>query len=257
MAEVSFARIGYVDESGNFVPKNVRAQDVFASNGVSAEAHITDTAAHLTTEQATRIANAVQTGDLGKADGVATLDANGKLATNQIPEQLLGKVAYKGTFDPTTGRDSEGNELPAPAAENMGYYWIATADGKYTMPGDTKETDFTVGDWAISNGTYYSEVDNSTADPVARQSAADAKSAADTAQAAAETAQSAAEAAQTTANNAVSAAAAAQSTADTANANALKLDAVHATSEADMQTKNLRAGAIVLMDVTNDAPTTT
>ena len=243
MAEVSFARIGYVDESGNFVPKNVRAQDVFASNGVSAEAHITDTAAHLTTEQATRIANAVQTGDLGKADGVATLDANGKLATNQIPEQLLGKVAYKGTFDPTTGRDSEGNELPAPAAENMGYYWIATADGKYTMPGDTKETDFTVGDWAISNGTYYSEVDNSTADPVARQSAADAKSAADTAQAAAETAQSAAEAAQTTA--------------DTANANALKLDAVHATSEADMQTKNLRAGAIVLMDVTNDAPTTT
>lgn len=228
MAEnISFARIGYVDESGNFVPKNVRAQDVYASNGKSAEEHITNAAVHLTTEQAAKIDGAVQSDKLGAANGAATLDANGKLAVNQIPEQLLGKVAYKGTFDPTTGLDDSGNELPAPAKANLGWYWIASADGKYTPPGSTEQIDFTVGDWVISNGTKYGEVDNSTADPVARQSAA--------------TAQTAAESAQTTAN--------------TANTNALKLDAAHATSEENMKTLNLRPGAIVFMDVTNEAPT--
>lgn len=241
MAEnISFARFGYVDESGNFVPKDLRAQDVYASSGVSAEAHITNAAAHLTSEQAEKIEGAVQESTLGQAEGVATLDENGKLAANQIPEQLLGKVAYKGTFDPTTGLDSEGGELPVPAKDNLGWYWIASADGKFTPPGGTDEIDFTVGDWIISNGTAYSEVDNSTADPVARQSAATAQTAAATAQTAAEEAKTTAEAAQTTAN--------------TASENALKLDAVHATSEEQMKTLTLRPGAIVFMDVVNEAP---
>ncbi len=223
MAETSFARFGYIDGNGKFVPTNARARDVIASNGVSAEAHITDKNAHLSTEQAEKLANA------------ATLDANGKLTANQIPEQLLGKVAYKGTFDPTTGLDVDGNALPAPAKANTGWYWIASADGKYTMPGNTEETDFTTGDWAISNGTHYSEVDNSTADPVARAAAQEAKTTA--------------EAAQTTA-------AAAQTAANAANTNAAKLDAVHVSSEAELASLNLRPGALVLMDVTNDTPTT-
>lgn len=223
MAEISFGRLGYIDEDGKFVPKNVRAQDVIASNGVSAESHITDTAAHLSTEQAEKIEGAVQSSALGAVDGVATLDANGKLAVNQIPEQLLGKVAYKGTFDPTTGLDDSGNELPAPAKGNLGWYWIASADGKYTPPGSTEEIDFTVGDWVISNGTKYGEVDNSTADPVARKTAEEAKAAA--------------EAAQEAVGNAF-------------------LDAVHVSSEDELETLNLRPGALVLMDVSNDTPLT-
>lgn len=214
MAEnISFARLGYIDENGKFVPKNVRAQDVTASNGVSVEEHITNAAAHLNTEQAAKLANA------------ATLDENGKLAANQIPEQLLGKVAYKGTFDPTTGLDADGNALPAPAKANLGWYWIASAHGTYTMPGNTAATDFTIGDWAISNGTSYSEVDNSTADPVARAAAQEAKTAAE----------------------------AAQTAASSANTNAAKLDAVHVSSEAELASLNLRPGALVLMDVTNSA----
>lgn len=223
MAESSFARLGYIDENGKFVPKNVRAQDVISSNGISAESHITNTSAHLSTEQAKKIEGAVQSSTLGQAEGVAMLDANGKLSANQIPEQLLGKVAYKGTFDPTTGLDSEGNELPAPAKANTGWYWIASADGKYTPPGSTEEIDFTTGDWAISNGTHYSEVDNSTADPVARKMAENAKAAA--------------EAAQEAAGNAF-------------------LDAVHVSSEDELETLNLRPGAIVLMDIANDTPLT-
>lgn len=223
MAERSFGTLGYIDENGKFVPKNVRAQDVIASNGISAEAHIKNGDIHLTTEQAEKIEGAVQSSALGAVSGVATLDANGKLTVNQIPEQLLGKVAYKGTFDPTTGLDEDGNELPTAAKANTGWYWIASKDGKYTMPGDDQETDFTTGDWAISNGTHYSEVDNSTADPVARQMAAEAKTAA--------------EAAQEAAGN-------------------IQLDAVHVSSEEELKTLNLRPGAIVLMDVTNEAPST-
>lgn len=223
MAERSFGTLGYIDENGKFVPKNVRAQDVIASDGVSAEAHITNGDIHLTTEQAEKIEGAVQSSALGAVSGVATLDANGKLAVNQIPEQLLGKVAYKGTFDPTTGLDDSGNELPAPAKGNLGWYWIASADGKYTPPGSTEEIDFTVGDWVISNGTKYSEVDNSTADPVARQMATEAKTAA--------------EAAQEAAGN-------------------IQLDAVHVSSESELETLNLRPGALVLMDVTNGASET-
>lgn len=214
MAENSFARLGYIDESGKFVPRNVRAQDVITSGGVSVEEHIADTTAHLTAAQAAKIESA------------ATLDENGKLTANQIPEQLLGKVAYKGTFDPTTGLDSEGNALPAAAKANMGWYWIASANGAYTMPGDTEETDFTTGDWAISNGTSYSEVDNSTADPVARQAAQEAKTAAE----------------------------AAQTAASSASTNAAKLDAVHVSSETELAGLSLRPGALVLMDVSNDAP---
>lgn len=206
----SFATLGYIDENGKFVPKNVRAQDVITSDGVSAESHITNSAIHLTTEQAEKIEKA------------ATLDENGKLAVNQIPEQLLGKVAYKGTFDPTTGLDEDGNEIPEAAESNLGWYWIASADGKYTPPGSAEEIDFTVGDWLISNGTTYGEVDNSTADPVARKLAQEAKTTA--------------EAAQEAAGNTM-------------------LDAVHVSSESELEALNLRPGALVLMDVTNEAPT--
>ena len=233
MAEPTFGRMGYVNDQNQFVPTNTRAQDVIASNGVSAEAHITDAEKHLTADQRSKIEGAVQSTQLGAVNGVAQLDGNGKLVTSQIPDELLGKLSYRGTFDPTTGKDFEGNDLPAASKANKGWYWIASAEGKYTMPGDSEQTDFTVGDWAVSNGTGYNEVDNSTADPVARASAAAAQTAADNAQTAADNA---------------------QTTANTANTNALKLDAVHCTDETDMATKNLRVGALVLMDVTNTAP---
>jgi len=43
MADRNFVRVGHFDD-GNFNPGDLRAQDVFATNGVSAEQHITDTA---------------------------------------------------------------------------------------------------------------------------------------------------------------------------------------------------------------------
>lgn len=246
MAQTSFVKLGYIDENNQFVPTNLRAQDLIASDGTSVEAHITNAAVHLDAEKLAKLNGAVQSDKLGAANGAATLDASGKLTTSQIPDQLLGKVAYKGTFDPTTGLDADGNALPAPAKANLGWYWIASTDGTYTMPGNTVATDFTTGDWAISNGTSYSEVDNSTADPVARASAA-------AAQTTATEANTTAQAAQTTADAASTAAATAQTAAEAASAAAAKLSVAHVSSEEELASLNLRPGALVLMDVTNSA----
>lgn len=246
MAQSSFVRIGFIDENGKFVAGDLRAQDICASNGTSVEEHVTNAAIHLDSEKLAKLEGAVQSSTLGQVEGVATLDANGKLAVNQIPEQLLGKVAYKGTFDPTTGLDADGNELPAPAKANLGWYWIASADGKYTPTGNTEEIDFTVGDWVISNGVNYGEVDNSTADPVARTTA-------QAAQTAATEANTTAQAAQTTADAASTAAAAAQTAAEAASVAAAKLSVAHVSSEEELASLNLRPGALVLMDVTNSA----
>lgn len=86
--------------------------------------------------------------DIG-TNGVAPLDANGKIQLVNIPDALLGSVNYQGTYDASTGTPA----LPTPAAENKGYYWVVTAAG--TQEG----LDLTLGDWIISNGTAYEKVD--------------------------------------------------------------------------------------------------
>lgn len=238
-AAASFARIGYKNASNQFTPVSVRAQDVFATDGTSAEDHITNAAIHLTAEQATQLAGAVQDTELGAADGVATLDQNQKLTASQLPDVILGGLTYQSAFDPTTGDDSDGNAIPTPSAANKGFYWIASAAATWTPPGNASAITFAIGDWLVSNGVTYDEIDNTTVDQTART--------------AAQNAQTAAENAQSTANNADSAAQTAQSTANTAAANALLLDAAYCTDETDMANKNLRVGAFVLMEVQNDS----
>lgn len=217
MPEISsFARIGHKNAEGKFVPDNLRAQDVYATTGASAEEHITDAGKHLTAEQAEKIAGSVQAAEKGAANGVAALDADGKLPVSQIPTAVTGGMSYQGTFDPATGMDGKGGAIPASAAANKGHYWVASAEGEFTPPGASAPLQFAARDWLVSNGAGYNEIDNTTADAAARQAAA--------------AAQSKAESAETAAN---------------------LLDAAYCVSEADMASKNLRAGAFVLMEVAN------
>jgi hypothetical protein len=115
----------------------------------------------------------VTTAREGKANGVATLDANAKINLEQIPDALLGNVKFGGTFDPETGVctlvngkivDINGDEHTSltigsdNADEFTGYYFLAT--GSATLVG----IDFLVGDWCISNGTAgWAKVDNTDA----------------------------------------------------------------------------------------------
>lgn len=109
----------------------------------------------------------------GVANGVATLNNSGKLTQEQIPDGLLGNVVYGGTFVPTTGvctlvngkiYKKDGTEVTAltitadNAADYVGYYFIATADGTCA------NIEFKTGDWIISNGTAgWGKIDNTDA----------------------------------------------------------------------------------------------
>ncbi len=78
------------------------------------------------------------------ANGVATLDVNGKVVLTQIPDSVLGQLEYMGTYSFSDG---------IPTATQKGQYWIASADGN----------GYITGDWAVWNGTSFDKVDNTDA----------------------------------------------------------------------------------------------
>lgn len=97
----------------------------------------------------------VATSSIGAANGVAGLDATGKVPTSQLPSSIVGGVHYQGTFVPGT------TTLPAAATANQGWYYIATAAGTYTPPGTGQPLlTFSTGDWLISNGTVWGTVES-------------------------------------------------------------------------------------------------
>ncbi|QJB39721.1 hypothetical protein HF324_18405 [Chitinophaga oryzae] len=89
----------------------------------------------------------------GTANGVAGLDAGGKVSMNQIPDALLGAVTYMGGYNAATNTPA----LAAAAAGNKGCYWVvSTAGSQFGLS-------LAVGDWIISNGSVYQKVDNNNA----------------------------------------------------------------------------------------------
>lgn len=97
----------------------------------------------------------VATTEVGAANGVASLDVDGKVPTSQLPSSIVGGVHYQGVFTPGT------TTLPAAASTNQGWYYIASAPGTYTPPGTGQPTlTFSTGDWIISNGTVWGTVES-------------------------------------------------------------------------------------------------
>jgi hypothetical protein len=237
----TFARLGY-NNAGAFTPVNTRAQDVIASDGTSAETHITNAVIHLTTEQIALITNAIQASQKGAANGVASLGADGKVPASQLA--ISGFEVTQTVDDYATLLGLSVQDAPLTSLvlveDASGDSTVESGWAVYFRTG----TDGTASDWlkfAEGEGLDISFTEIEADILAAQQTADNAATAAGTAQAAAQTAQSAAEAAQSTAN--------------TAAANALLLDAAYCTDETDMATKNLRVGAFVLMQVTNDEPT--
>lgn len=118
----------------------------------------------------------------GKASGVASLDANSKIITSQLPDYLLGQVMYGGNASTvaTTTIVSPSDSLKAKknitatsisivnsatstAANTYGWqdmegvYFICQASG--TFAGVSFET----GDWIISTGSAWEKIDNTDA----------------------------------------------------------------------------------------------
>ena len=118
----------------------------------------------------------------GKASGVASLDANSKIITSQLPDYLLGQVMYGGNASTvatttvvspsdslktkkniTTTSISIVNSATSTTASTYGYkdmegvYFICQASG--TFAGISFET----GDWIISTGAKWEKIDNTDA----------------------------------------------------------------------------------------------
>ena len=118
----------------------------------------------------------------GKASGVASLDANSKIITSQLPDYLLGQVMYGGNASTvatttivspsdslktkkniTTTSISIVNSATSTAANTYGYkdmegiYFICQASGTFA------EIGFETGDWIISTGAKWEKIDNTDA----------------------------------------------------------------------------------------------
>jgi hypothetical protein len=97
---------------------------------------------------------AINVNQLGVANGVATLDAAGKLANSQIPAALVGALVYQGTWNAATNTPT----LASGVGTKGQYYKVGTA-GSTTIDGHNI---WTVGDIIAFNGTVWDAIDGLT-----------------------------------------------------------------------------------------------
>ena len=95
------------------------------------------------------------TKDAGVANGVATLDAGGKVPVSELPAAVLGALSYQGTWDASTNTPTLTSSVGT-----KGYYYVVSVAGNTNLNGIT---DWLVGDWAVYNGTVWQKVDNTDA----------------------------------------------------------------------------------------------
>lgn len=90
---------------------------------------------------------------MGVPNGIATLDASGKVPLSQINDALLGAVIYQGTYNASTNTPA----LPTAASGNKGWYYVVSTAGTQ------QSLALNPGDWIISNGSSWGKVDNNNA----------------------------------------------------------------------------------------------
>ena len=96
--------------------------------------------------------NKLETSLKGAANGLAELDAGGKVPLSQINDAILGQVEYKGTWNAATNSPT----LPTTPEKKGDYYVVNTGGTRFSLT-------FDVGDWIISDGTKWDKVDNTDA----------------------------------------------------------------------------------------------
>lgn len=97
------------------------------------------------------LTDAVKTTSLGIANGVATLDASGKLTTAQIPSALVGAMVYQGTWDANTNTPA----LTSGVGTKGQYYKVSVA-GSTTIDGNSQ---WLVGDLIAFDGTTWDRIE--------------------------------------------------------------------------------------------------
>ena len=90
--------------------------------------------------------------DAGVPNGVATLDAGGKVPVSELPAAVLGALSYQGTWNASTNTPTLTS-----STGTKGYYYVVSVAGSTNLDGIT---DWLVGDWAVYNGSVWQKVDN-------------------------------------------------------------------------------------------------
>ena len=96
--------------------------------------------------------NKLETSLKGAVNGLAELDAGGKVPLSQISDAVLGQVEYKGTWNAFANSPT----LPSTPTKKGDYYVVSTGGTRFSL-------EFQVGDWIISDGTKWDKVDNTDA----------------------------------------------------------------------------------------------
>jgi hypothetical protein len=92
----------------------------------------------------------------GTANGYVPLNSSSKIATEFLPDTILGQLIYKGVWNSSSNSPS----IPVPSTSNKGWYYIVSTAGTTVI---NSITDWKVGDWIVSNGSSWDKVDNTDA----------------------------------------------------------------------------------------------
>lgn len=110
----------------------------------------------------TELDKRIRTSSIAVANGVASLDFNGKVPMIQIPDSLLGQVLYIGTWNATSNSPILSDTTGVNKASLVkGNYYVVTTGGTVNL--GSGNMSFGVGDWVISNGVVWQKVNNSEA----------------------------------------------------------------------------------------------
>lgn len=89
-----------------------------------------------------------------KANTTDLIGGDNKLLASLLPDAVVGGMKYKGVWDAATNAPA----IPAASTANQGFYYKVSVSGTTTIDG---ESDWSVGDWIVSNGTSWDKIDNS------------------------------------------------------------------------------------------------
>lgn len=83
---------------------------------------------------------------IGEANGVASLDVNGKVPVGQLPEAVVGALKFQGTYNAATNTPA----LQTASNSNLGWYYVVSVAGN----------GYAVGDWVLNaNGSAWTRLD--------------------------------------------------------------------------------------------------
>jgi len=152
---VKHNKVSLIPDAGDetlIEPSDWNADHTLTGLGTMAEQNANNVAITGGTMSGVAITGYIPTTEKGAANGVATLDAGGKVPVSELPAAVLGALSYQGTWDASTNTPTLTSSVGS-----KGYYYVVSVAGNTNLNGIT---DWLVGDWAVFNGSIWQKVDN-------------------------------------------------------------------------------------------------